>query len=233
MAEWFHAKVKFLRQMDNGLIKKVTEQYLVDSLSFTETEARVMQEAGEGMREVTMIAVSRSPIKEVVMYGDTDLFFTVKVKYSTVDEVIEKERKVTMVLLVNANDVKEAYERTESHLKDMLVPFQITKVEESPIVEVFQHIPNVKSRAQDDAGDDDPITTVVTKEMVDNLEKMAVGNWLDWYSDKYECGVDEAEIAYVDTARESRNGPPSDESAIFGSRKTTGIAMIPPLKDMG
>ena len=139
MAEWFHAKVKFLRQMDNGLIKQISEQYLVDSLSFTETEARVSQEVGEGMREVTMMAITRSPIKEVVMYGDTDLFFKVKVQYSTMDEATEKEKKVTTYFLVNAANVIEATQRTEEHLKNMLVPFQIPKVEESPIVDVFEH----------------------------------------------------------------------------------------------
>ncbi|MFM2377317.1 MAG: hypothetical protein RLZZ165_2414 [Bacteroidota bacterium] len=139
MSEWFQAKVKFLRQMDNGLVKQMTEQYLVDAMSFTETEARVMQEVGEGMREVTMMSVARSNIKEVVFYGDTDLWFRTKVTYSLMDEETEKEKKVTTYLLVNANDVKEAYERTAEHLKEMLVPFQIPKIEESPIIEVYQY----------------------------------------------------------------------------------------------
>jgi hypothetical protein len=139
MSEWFQTKVKFLRQMDNGLIKQITEQYLVDAMSFTETESRVMQEVGEGMREVTMMSVARSNIKEVVFYGDTDLWFKTKVTYSTLDEETEKEKKITTYLLVNANDVKEAYERTEEHLKEMLVPFQIPKIEESPIIDVFQY----------------------------------------------------------------------------------------------
>lgn len=144
MAEWFQAKVKFLRQMDNGLIKQITEQYLVDALSFTETEARVMQEVGEGMREVTMMSVARSNVKEVVFYGDTDMWFKTKITYSSLDEETEKERKITTYFLVNANDVKEAYERTEVHLKDMLVPFQIPKIEESPIVDVFQHVQGLR-----------------------------------------------------------------------------------------
>jgi hypothetical protein len=139
MSEWFHTKVKFLRQMDNGLIKQITEQYLVDAMSFTETEARVMKEVGEGMREVTMMSVARSPIKEVVFYGDTDLWFKTKVTYSLMDEETEKEKKITTYFLVNANDVKEAYERTEEHLKEMLVPFQIPKIEESPIIDVYQY----------------------------------------------------------------------------------------------
>ncbi len=139
MGEWFQSKVKFLRQMDNGLIKQITEQYLVDAMSFTECEARVMQEVGEGMREVTMMAVAKSNIKEVVFYGDTDMWFKTKVTYNMMDEDTEKEKKITTYMLVNANDVKEAYERTEEHLKEMLVPFQIPKIEESPIIDVYQY----------------------------------------------------------------------------------------------
>jgi hypothetical protein len=144
MSEWFQTKVKFLRQMDNGLIKQITEQYLVDAMSFTECEARVMQEVGEGMREVTMMSSARSNIKEVVFYGDTDLWFKVKVTYNLMDEETEKEKKITTYLLVNSNDLKEAYERTEEHLKEMLVPFMIPKIEESPIIDVYQHVQGLR-----------------------------------------------------------------------------------------
>jgi len=139
MSEWFQAKVQFLRQQDNGLIKKITETYLVDSMSFTECEARVLKEQGEGVREIKCKSIARSPIADVVFYGDTDMWHKVKVQYSLMDEETEKEKKVTTYLLVNANDAKEAYERTEEHLKEMIVPFRIPKVEESPIVEVFQY----------------------------------------------------------------------------------------------
>lgn len=139
MAEWFETKVKFLRQMDNGLVKSITEQYLVDCMSFTEAEGRVSAEIGEGMREVTVVSIKRSAIKETVMYGDTDMFFKVKVSYTALDEVTEKEKKINTYLLVNANDAKEAYERTEEHLKEMLVPFSIVSIAESPIIEVYQY----------------------------------------------------------------------------------------------
>jgi len=149
MSEWFQSKVKFLRQMDNGLIKSITEQYLVDAMSFTEAEARVTAEIGEGMRKVTMRAISRSNIKEVVFYGDTDLFWKVKVKYALMDEETEKEKKITTYLLVNANDAKEAYERTEEHLKEMLAPFTIDSVVASPIIDVYQYEQALRPKASD------------------------------------------------------------------------------------
>lgn len=125
--------------MDNGLIKQVKEEYLIDAMSFTEAEARVLQEVGEGMREVVVDAIARSPINEVVMYGDTDLWCKCKVTYSLADEETEKEKKVTTYLLINANDTKEAYERCTEHLKEMLVPFEITKIEETKIIEIYEY----------------------------------------------------------------------------------------------
>lgn len=42
--EWFECKVKYEKTMENGLVKKVTEPYLVDALNFTEAEARIIEE---------------------------------------------------------------------------------------------------------------------------------------------------------------------------------------------
>lgn len=44
MALWFECKVRFDKMMENGSVKRVTEAYLVDALSFTEAEARIIQE---------------------------------------------------------------------------------------------------------------------------------------------------------------------------------------------
>ncbi len=137
MPEWFQTRVKYLKQMPNGLIQRVSEQYLVNAMSFTEAEARIITEVQGGQREITMASISKSNITEVVFYGDTERWHKCKVTYVVTDEEAEKEKKVTTYLLVNAEDVKEAYDRVQEHLKDMLVPFQVPKIEESPFVEVF------------------------------------------------------------------------------------------------
>jgi len=140
--------------MDNGLIKSITEQYLVNSMSFTECEARVLSEQGEGVREVTCQAIARSNIKEVAFYGDTDLWFKVKVCYNLMDEDTEKEKKISTYILVNANDAREAYDRCAEHLKEMLVPFQIPKVEETNFVDVYDYQQSLRPRASDTVATD-------------------------------------------------------------------------------
>ena len=44
MYNWFECKVRYEKLLENGMQKMVTEPYLVDALSFTEAEARIIQE---------------------------------------------------------------------------------------------------------------------------------------------------------------------------------------------
>lgn len=44
MHSWFTCRISYEKVLENGLQKKVTEPYLVDALSFTEAEARIVEE---------------------------------------------------------------------------------------------------------------------------------------------------------------------------------------------
>lgn len=139
MGVWFQCKVKFLKETSEGLFKSVTEQYLVDALSFTEAEARALEGMPSGRGEITMMSIQKSNIREVAFYGDTDMWFKAKVSYVVMEEESEKEKRVTTYILVNSSDLREAYDRVQEHLKEMLVPFMISKIEESPIMDVFEY----------------------------------------------------------------------------------------------
>ena len=43
-SEWFECKVQYEKVMEDGCVKKVTELYTVEALSFTEAEARIIEE---------------------------------------------------------------------------------------------------------------------------------------------------------------------------------------------
>jgi hypothetical protein len=44
MHNWFECKIRYEKIAENGMNKKVTEPYLVDALSFTEAESRIIEE---------------------------------------------------------------------------------------------------------------------------------------------------------------------------------------------
>ena len=43
MHNWFECSIRYEKVAENGMNRKVTEAYLVDALSFTEAEARIIE----------------------------------------------------------------------------------------------------------------------------------------------------------------------------------------------
>lgn len=65
-ANWFLCKIRYEKTMEDGLQKKVTEQYVVDALSFTEAEARIIQQMSQYISgEFEVAEIDRCVFKEV------------------------------------------------------------------------------------------------------------------------------------------------------------------------
>jgi hypothetical protein len=138
MRTWFLCKVKYAKENEEGLLKNVSEQYLVDAVSFTEAEARIYDMLGSVIRgDFQVTNISKSNIVDVFFYEDIDVWHKCKITYIVADADSGKEKKVTQYMLVTAHHVKEAYERIYESLDNMLVTFKVPEVVESPIVEVF------------------------------------------------------------------------------------------------
>jgi len=135
---WFITKVKYNRTNEQGLLKMVSEQYLVDAETFTEAEARVygkLEEIVIGDFDVTDI--SKTNYVDVFRYDDGDFWHKCKIQFHTESET-GKEKKVTQYMLVNSSTVKEAYERVNGSLGQSIVTFSVPDVIETKIIEVFE-----------------------------------------------------------------------------------------------
>ncbi|MDN3667945.1 DUF4494 domain-containing protein [Echinicola jeungdonensis] len=140
MRIWFLCKVKYAKENEQGLLKNVTEQYLIDAVSFTEAEARIYDMLGSVIRgDFQVTNISKSNIVDVFFYDDIDIWHKCKITYVVADADSGKEKKVTQYMLVTAHDVKEAYDRIHESLSNMLVSFRVPDINESPIVEIFPY----------------------------------------------------------------------------------------------
>ena len=81
--------------------KTVTESYLVDALSFTEAEARIIEEMTPFMSgEFTVSAVKREKISDVFYDATGDKWYKVKTNFITIDEKTAVEKKTASFMLV-------------------------------------------------------------------------------------------------------------------------------------
>jgi hypothetical protein len=139
-AIWYECKVKYRKTDDTGVQKVVTEPYLVDALSYTEAEKRINEEMAAYISEefkITNIKVAN--YAEIHPFENSDRWFKSKVSLVAYDEESGKERKTNMYILLQANDVKEAYDNTIHVMKNTMGDYNIPAISESPIMDVFPY----------------------------------------------------------------------------------------------
>lgn len=143
MQTWFECKVKYTKVTESGKEQTLTENFLLDAVSFTDAETRItrqMQEMVKGEFSVTDIKKSR--IGEVFPYDTGEWWFKATINLVTVDEEAGKEKKLRTYYLVMADDIKQALERLDESLSYLVIPYVVSALAVSTIVDVFPYNPS-------------------------------------------------------------------------------------------
>lgn len=139
MANWFECKVRYDKMMENGVVKKVTEPYLVDALSFTEAESRIIEEQTPFISgDFSVSAVKRTKISEIFWDDSADKWYLVKVAFVTIDEKTAVEKKTSTLILTAGNDLKGAYDNFMAGMEGTMADFEIQLIAETPLMDVYK-----------------------------------------------------------------------------------------------
>ena len=140
MHNWFECKVSFEKVMENGAQKKVTEPYLVDALSFTEAEARIIEEMRPFITgDFTVTDIKRARLSELFFNENGDRFYKIKVYFITLDEKSGAEKKTSTLVLVQAADLRDAVKKLDEGMKGTMADYQIASVAETSIIDVYKY----------------------------------------------------------------------------------------------
>ena len=138
MHTWFECKIRYEKTMENGMIQKVTESYLVDALSFTEAEARIIEEVTPFITgEFTISDIKRANYSELFVSDEeaADRWFKCRLFFITLDEKSGAEKTASFVL-VQAADLRNAVRKLDEGMKGTMADYQIGAVTETAIVDV-------------------------------------------------------------------------------------------------
>ena len=141
-ANWFICKIRYEKVMEDGLQKKMTEQYVVDALSFTEAEARIIEEMSQYISgEFKVEEIDRCVFKEIFFSDEetADKWYKAKLKFITIDEKTEKEKKSTVYYLVQAGSFEGARKNIDEVMGGTMIDYVIDTVSETKIMDVFEH----------------------------------------------------------------------------------------------
>jgi len=144
MQTWFECKVKYVKIDDDGRERKVSEVYLVDAVTFTDAETRIIEQMGTMVRgEFIVDNIKKSNIVEIYPHDDGEWWYKARIGIVTIDEKAGKEKKINNYFLVAADDIKQALQRLEEGLSYILVPYQTTSLAICNIIDVFPYFEDV------------------------------------------------------------------------------------------
>ena len=150
MYNWFECKLRYDKMLDTGIQKTVTEPYLVDALSFTEAEARIIEEIKPYISgEFTISDIKRARYSDTFFNETGDRYFRAKLYYITLDEKSGSEKKTAVNMLVQATILKEAVEIIETEMKKTMIDYSIASVTETALMDVFPYSGDKASKKQE------------------------------------------------------------------------------------
>lgn len=144
MQTWFESKVKYMKTSESGSETMVTENFLLDAVSYTDAETRIIRQMQQIVRggEFSVVDIKKSRIAEVFPYDDGEWWFKATINLVTVDEEAGKEKKMKAQYLIMADDIKEALTRLDESLEYLVIPFVTSALAVSTIVDVFPYDPS-------------------------------------------------------------------------------------------
>ena len=139
-SKYFEVKIQYQKMQYDGKEKNVTEQYVVEAMSFTEAEARIIKEMTPYISgDFGVVSEKIAPYNEIFLSdkSDDDKWFISKVAFITLDEKTAKEKKQTFRYLVQARTSELAMDYTKEMFSHGMSDYSIDSVQDTPTLDVF------------------------------------------------------------------------------------------------
>lgn len=133
---------------ENGMNKKVTEPYLVDALSFTEAESRIIEEITPFISgEFTVSDIKRASYSELFFSDEesADRWYACRLEVITLDERTGLEKKTKTNVLVQAADLRDAMAKLTNAMKSTMADYNAVSIKETAIMDVYPYQPKEES----------------------------------------------------------------------------------------
>lgn len=140
VSKYYEVKIQYQQMQEDGREKKVSEQYVVEALSFTEAENRIIEEMTPYISgEFDVVSEKIAAYSEIILSdkSDDDKWFISKVGFITLDERTAKEKKQTFRYLVQADSSERALGYTKKMVSSGMSDYSIDSVQDTPTLDVF------------------------------------------------------------------------------------------------
>lgn len=145
MKNWMSVGIRYEKTMENGVTKKVNETILVDAMSFTEAEARAIEEMRPFIRgEFSVQSIKKESYEEVMTCNrpEADIWYKVKFAYITLDEKSGNEKKTYSNMMIQSENTANAEKDFNEVMKGTMSDYEVVAVQKTKVEDVFFYQPD-------------------------------------------------------------------------------------------
>lgn len=141
-SDWFETKIRLDKTQEDGTQKKVTEQYVVEALSFTEAEAKIISVAKDYTSDEFAVKNITPASYHEIFFSDNekdDKWYKAKLQFITIDEKTEKEKRQNHCYLVQGSSTESAQKNIKEIMSGTMIDYVVVSIVETNILDVFEH----------------------------------------------------------------------------------------------
>lgn len=139
MKNWYLVKVRHLKELEDGSLKEVAEEFLLQAFNYTHAEKQAHEKFEEILKgSFTILEIIKTPYVDVFEYdgGENDIWWKVKTSYLGIDG--DKPKLFSIFVLVQAELARDAVERVLEQYKDSTVDYNVVSVAKTKISEYLK-----------------------------------------------------------------------------------------------
>lgn len=145
--DWYEVSVKYENCTSSGLVETINESYLVDAMSFSEAEQRVIKEEfSYSQLPYEVKACCKRKYRDIVTSSSAceglSQFFKASLKIITFDEKSGKGKLSPVRILVEASDFDHAVANLKNFVDKGMENYEIEGLTKTKIVEVLYYDSN-------------------------------------------------------------------------------------------
>ena len=141
-SDFFICTYAYEKRQEDGNFKRVKEQYVVDALSFTEAEARIIESMHPyASGETQVVDISRAPFSKIFFTYDAEAgtYYKVKANFISLDEKTGKEKKDSHCYLVQGSSTQNAQYNFDVEMGKTMIGYTVGAIIETKIMDIFLH----------------------------------------------------------------------------------------------
>tara|TARA_R110002020_G_scaffold228221_2_gene438914 strand:+ start:1251 stop:1667 length:417 start_codon:yes stop_codon:yes gene_type:complete len=136
---YYKTVIKHKEQDEQGLLKEIKEQHLVESVSYTDAETRIFEiMLDEGFSSPEVVGITKTKFAQVLVDIDSDensIYFQGVISFVSIDDN-GKQKKIKEPVLIYCKSIERAMEYLKDELKEFAVPVEIEAITKTAIIDI-------------------------------------------------------------------------------------------------